>query len=219
VRVYFQRQHDGNRTYSWNGRTLYPSTDYYESHLHDVAHWLVATPAQRKHPEFGLGSDPYRLSDARPVVSMKAAERIEDRTCLMQMVLVLALGLDTKAVTQETQYTLPSLAALRRFRRRYAHLLAHSMWDAAETAYVTVAAHAKYASLAKNTKIVTRDLNHIHTQLQEWQSRFQTAVTTLNELTLQLHEAQQQLQTTTVLRQLQQVHVDSKHARTEVSGG
>lgn len=135
VRVLIPRQIGHTRPrYTWDGHTLISSTDTYESVLHDVAHWLVATKKQRAVPEFGLGPDPYRNSDAKAIVSIDHGDRIEYDVCGVQMVLVLALGLDPQTVTKETGTSLDTLEAFQKMRRRYPHVLSTSQWAAARNA-------------------------------------------------------------------------------------
>lgn len=51
--------------------------------LHDIAHWLVADPARRKLPDFGLGNAPDSYTDSEPVVSEKQGDAEERQASLL----------------------------------------------------------------------------------------------------------------------------------------
>lgn len=202
VRLYFQRTNEGMQRYSWNGRTLRPATTTYESYLHDVAHWLVATKAQRKQVEFGLGPDPYRLSNASRTVTERTANRIETETSLLQTVLVLAFGLNVEAVAEETQYPTPTLAKLQRYRQRKPHLVPRAVWENAEAALRGLKSRAIYKKLTQGTVHMVHELRRVDTQLVNWRTDIKNAITTLTDLATQLQQAQQGVQPADMLRQL-----------------
>ncbi len=87
--------------YNWTGRVLNTEPTDVEMQLHDVAHWLVCPPERRKLPEFGLGSDQVRESNAKQVLSNHDADEEEYLACAMQLAIVVYLGLDPNSVTAE----------------------------------------------------------------------------------------------------------------------
>ncbi len=162
IRVRYPRTGKHREQYTWNGATctLVTAGDTYESCLHDVAHWLVATPEQRACHEFGLGPDPYRESDATAVVTDREGGRIEARTCDVQIALVLALDLDTDAVTRETNTPLPSPAKLRRTRRKYPDAMPAALWKAAENRLATARFHAAQARVRDEIYALEAQIQH-----------------------------------------------------------
>src|SRR5258707_15257827 len=78
ARISFPRRADRRVRYSWNGRTLRPTGLTLESVCHEIAHALVSAPERRGLPEFGLGPDPYRFSNAARVASEQQATAEED---------------------------------------------------------------------------------------------------------------------------------------------
>lgn len=175
VCVRYPRSGARRERYTWNGatRTLVTAGGTYESCLHDVAHWLVATPAQRACPEFGLGQDPYRLSDAKRVVPHHESNRLEILTCDVQMALVLALGLDTVAVTRETNTALPTPAGLRQLRKKFPNAMPAELWDAAKNRLAAAKFHAAQSDLRLTIEGLEMQLRHIDERIvqeQQWRS-------------------------------------------------
>lgn len=84
--------------YTWDGHVLRPVPDCIEMQLHDVAHWIVASAWRRRCVEFGIGSDPYRDSDAHFTVTYNFAEREEYFTCEVQICLAIWLRLRLRLV-------------------------------------------------------------------------------------------------------------------------
>lgn len=128
VRVEFERSpgQARRRRYTWDGSTLVSAGSTYESYLHDVAHWLVATKQQRAEPEFGLGPDPYRDSDAALIVTTPRI--IEEHVCDVQMVLVLVCGLDATEVVAEVGAVVPQASELQDLQKRFPDILSSAMW-------------------------------------------------------------------------------------------
>jgi elongation factor P hydroxylase len=58
--------------------------------LHDLAHWLVASPQQRKLPNFGLGPHPNPWDTAKCELAMSASESInlEERASILHTFIV-----------------------------------------------------------------------------------------------------------------------------------
>lgn len=75
-------------TPTWDGKVLYLSriktTDYI---LHDLAHWIVATPKERKLPNYGTGPSPDDL-----VWSIPKDKRISDKLSNKKEILSANLG-------------------------------------------------------------------------------------------------------------------------------
>jgi hypothetical protein len=131
ARVYFPRRIDRRVRYSWNGRHLRPTGLTLESHCHEVAHLLVSSRRRRALPEFGLGPDPYRHSDAARAAPLRDADREELDACTMQRVLVRLFGLDESAVVSEVRAEPLSVAGLRALRRRHPDALPGAWWKRA----------------------------------------------------------------------------------------
>ena len=122
------------RRFTWNGsKTLAPNGKSYEESLHDVAHFLIASPWQRGFPEFGLGPDPYRETSGAPRrLNRRAARGQEEHVAILQAGLSMLLGLDLAAVEDETRTTLTAAelhAMLLRTRRCYPNALPTAAWD------------------------------------------------------------------------------------------
>lgn len=52
--------------------------------FHEIAHWCIASSAQLRHPEFGLGTDPGANKAAKRIVSYSLSNRIESQAFLLQ---------------------------------------------------------------------------------------------------------------------------------------
>lgn len=128
ARIYFPRRRGPRLGYSWNGRHLRPTGLTLESQLHEIAHLLVAPPARRGLPEFGLGPDPYRPSDARCVIPRELADAEELATCTLQLLLARVLGLDEGAIRTEFSEQPLTRARVRTLRRRHPAVLPRSWW-------------------------------------------------------------------------------------------
>ncbi len=132
AKIFFSRRPHRKTRYSWNGRHLRPTGLTLESQCHEVAHLLVSDPERRVHPEFGLGVDPYRHSDAPRVVEPQVADREEEDACTMQLILVRLFGLSEAAVVDEV-FTVPLTSArIIDLRRRRGNALPVSLWRRAE---------------------------------------------------------------------------------------
>jgi hypothetical protein len=131
AKVFFPRRAHRRTRYSWNGRHLRPTGLTLESQCHEVAHLLVSAPARRRHPELGLGPDPYRHSDAPRVVPQPVADREEEDACTMQLVLVRVLGLSEEAVSIEVHTAPLTPARVQGLRDRYEAALPADWWEAA----------------------------------------------------------------------------------------
>jgi elongation factor P hydroxylase len=99
-----------------------------ESVCHEVAHLLVSAPHRRGLPEFGLGPDPYRNSDARRAALQQEADAEELDACTMQLVLVRLLGLSEIAVMIEVKPEPLTRSRLRSLRRRRPDALPAEWW-------------------------------------------------------------------------------------------
>ncbi len=129
AKVFFPRQRTRRHVpYSWNGRHLRPTGLTLESVCHEVAHLLVSSPARRHLPEFGIGPDPYRNSDAPRTIAPDEAAREEDAACTMQLVLVRVLGLDEAAVMDEVRTPPLTPERLRELRAHYETALPNRWW-------------------------------------------------------------------------------------------
>jgi len=131
ARIFFPRRRDRRVRYSWNGRDLRPTGLTLESVCHEIAHLLVSAPHRRGLPEFGLGPDPYRHSDAARVAPVDEARREELDACAMQVVLARLLGLDEGAVFDEVRPEPLTAAGLCALRGRHPDALPAEAWDAA----------------------------------------------------------------------------------------
>lgn len=134
ARVYFPRGRDRRVRYSWNGRHLRPTGLTLESQCHEVAHLLVSAPDRRGAPEFGLGPDPYRFSDAQRIVPDDVSDREELDACTMQLVLVRLLGLDEGAVMDEVRTDALTLQRVQDLRARHPDALPLPWWERAVSA-------------------------------------------------------------------------------------
>jgi hypothetical protein len=130
ARVFFPRQRTRRHVrYSWNGRHLRPTGLTLESVCHEVAHLLVSSPARRHLPEFGIGPDPYRNSDAPLMIAPDEAAREEDAACTMQLVLARGLGLDEAAVIDEVRTPPLTEERVRELRADYEASLPRAWWQ------------------------------------------------------------------------------------------
>jgi hypothetical protein len=130
--VRFPRRTDRRIKYSWNGRVLRPSGLTIESVCHEVAHVLVAAASRRALPEFGLGPDPYRHSDARRVIPDDTSADEERDACAMQLVLVRLLGLSEADVMAEVRPEPLTTESLRELERRHPDALPPPSWRRVE---------------------------------------------------------------------------------------
>jgi hypothetical protein len=117
--------------YSWNGRDLRPTGLTIESVCHEVAHVLVSAPHRRALPEFGLGPDPYRYSNAARVAAHRDSELEEADACTMQLVLARLLGLDEGAVVDEVRAEPLTPSRLCEIRERHPDALPEEWWGRA----------------------------------------------------------------------------------------
>ncbi len=129
ARVYFPRRTDRRVRYSWNGRDLRPTGLTLESVCHEVAHLLVSAPHRRALPEFGLGPDPYRHSDAPRVAPDEEARREELDACTMQLALARLLGLNEGAIVDEVRAEPLTASRLDDLCRRYPDALSADTWE------------------------------------------------------------------------------------------
>lgn len=61
---------------------------------HEIGHWLVATPAQRRYIDFGLGTSPDSYKDTKRVLRAGPAQQMEELASVAGMLVELACGLD-----------------------------------------------------------------------------------------------------------------------------
>lgn len=132
ARIYFPRRRQYQVGCSWNGRNLRPTGLTLESQLHEVAHLLLASPARRALPEFGLGPDPYRRNDVPCVIPRAEADREELHTCWMQLLLARLLGLNAAAVRDEFQLSPLSETMVTTLREHYRDALPPELWRDAD---------------------------------------------------------------------------------------
>ena len=77
--------------YNWDGKTLFGKS--ISNTVHDIAHWMVASPARRKIPEFGLGPSPDRESSHAPRYLNQKSSRLEEmRASLLGILLEKQIG-------------------------------------------------------------------------------------------------------------------------------
>ncbi len=74
--------------FSWDGRRLYARTEATVI-VHEVAHWLIAPPARRGLPDFGLGAGP----ETGRTAEADAARAVDDATGHTEEVLTSLLGI------------------------------------------------------------------------------------------------------------------------------
>jgi hypothetical protein len=97
------------RKYWWDGKKLNIYREDSVSNIcHEIAHWLLATPRQRKLPEYGCGTDPDTNSDADEFKINTTFMPIEKRrhlnddayASLLGMAIENYLGFDFKATAE-----------------------------------------------------------------------------------------------------------------------
>jgi len=77
--------------YNWDGEILFGKS--ISNTIHDIAHWMVASPARRRIPEFGLGPSPDRESSRAPrYLNGVSSRREEMRASLLGILLERQIG-------------------------------------------------------------------------------------------------------------------------------
>ncbi len=92
-------------SYMWDGQTF--NDNLPDRHiLHDLAHWIVATPERRSVPEFGLGPGPESIHDEgfdeKAILIDEKNARIEERRAALLGILIQnAIGLPVGMIAEE----------------------------------------------------------------------------------------------------------------------
>lgn len=93
-------------------------------YVHELAHWLTASPAQRRAPNWGLGKDYMQGEAGLLVPSVRAADEIEDDVCAMHLVLAAGLGRRPDFHADFVNYELDYLRPVRGVAEKAARLRA-----------------------------------------------------------------------------------------------
>lgn len=128
-------------TLSWDGKRLVATGKGLGAALHEVCHWLLATPERRKLPEYGLGYDPYRMGSTThwnelPKITVGSAEAIDEEvfTCQLQLAAMVYLGFPKDIIDAESrnlgETLVPTENELRAIRTYRPEALHHSTWRA-----------------------------------------------------------------------------------------
>ena len=96
--------HQPNRENVWDGVSFRFGEHEFEHKIsHELAHWLVATPEQRKMREFGLGCAPDFTLDITSSLKMNSTEAvvIEEHASFLGLAMLRSLGMPYEAELED----------------------------------------------------------------------------------------------------------------------
>lgn len=92
-----------NDGYVWNGKTLKIGHLKPSDIAHDIAHYLISKPKDRKKPEFGLGSPIDGITEAQE--SVRNADACENLASLLGVIIEFNLNLNAKYTFEDQNWT------------------------------------------------------------------------------------------------------------------
>lgn len=95
----------GRASYGYDGKDIAARRLEPMELLHEMAHWLVASPERRKLPDFGLGLGPFSGLRADPVVPQLLSEEEEWRASVLGVLLERKAGLPYKETLRAHGWT------------------------------------------------------------------------------------------------------------------
>lgn len=122
-------------TYIWNPETNTINPDSYtnvESNaLHELAHWLLASPRRRKHPSFGLGHPPCGKDYPLRFLSRDSAQREEELVSVLGILMEKTFRLPWKDTYEDHSWG-DGVDSDQKFTRRVRTLQRKGLIDANE---------------------------------------------------------------------------------------
>ena len=91
-------------SYMWDGRSIATGGQSVTDVLHDIAHWLIASPERRKVVDFGLGPGPESgLREEAYEARIRSNDSAEEEICasLLGISLEAAFGFDIRRTLEE----------------------------------------------------------------------------------------------------------------------